>query len=124
MAIQLVKPDGLDRFDALTFSPDGIFLYFNAEPKTDDPPSVYRVSSLGGTPTKILTNATSVEFSPDGKQVSFGRTTAVSPSSSSRAKDKIFGCCLWTEVLANGSPISMFRALHAGNIPATENGSR
>lgn len=72
-AIQVVKPGELDRFDFLNFSPDGGFLYFNAEPKTDDPPSVYRVSYLGGTPTKVLTNATNVEFSPDGKQLSFGR---------------------------------------------------
>ncbi|MEQ1761730.1 MAG: hypothetical protein ABL984_01160 [Pyrinomonadaceae bacterium] len=72
-AIPVVKPGDLDRFDNLTFSPDGIFLYFNAEPKTDDPPSIYRVSSLGGTPAKILNNAYAVKFSPDGKQLSFGR---------------------------------------------------
>lgn len=72
-SIQLVKPGELDRFDFLNFSPDGNFLYFNAEPKEDDPPTVYRVASLGGTPTKVITNATNIEFSPDGKQVSFGR---------------------------------------------------
>lgn len=72
-AIQLLKPGDLDRFDFLTFSPDGIYLYFNAEPKTDVPPTIYRVSSLGGKPTKVLENAINVEFSPDGKQLSFGR---------------------------------------------------
>ncbi|MDI1242891.1 MAG: hypothetical protein PSX80_13325 [bacterium] len=72
-AIQVVKPGELDSFTFLTFSPDGNFLYFNAEPKADDPPTVYRVPSLGGMPTKVLNDATAVEFSPDGKLVSFGR---------------------------------------------------
>jgi len=72
-AIQLVKPGNLDLYENLSFSPDGIFLYFNAEPDSDDPPSIYRVSSLGGTPTRVLTDAMSVEFSPDGRQLSFGR---------------------------------------------------
>jgi len=72
-ALQIVKPGGLDQFENLTFSPDGIFLYFRAVPISPEPPSVYRVSSLGGTPTKAFTNTFSVEFSPDGKFVSFGR---------------------------------------------------
>ena len=71
--LQVVKPGELDGFGWLTFSPDGVFLYFNAEPKTDDPRSVYRVSTLGGTPTKVLNNAVSVEFSPDAKRLSFWR---------------------------------------------------
>jgi Tol biopolymer transport system component len=72
-ALQLAKPGELDRFESLTFSPDGVFLYFNAEPTTEDPPSIYRVSTLGGTPTKVIENALVIKFSPDGKQVSYGR---------------------------------------------------
>jgi TolB protein len=71
--IEIVKPSKLDRFDGLVFSPDGNFLYFNAETETEDAPSVYRVPTLGGIPTKILSDANRVQFSPDGRQAAFGR---------------------------------------------------
>jgi TolB protein len=71
--IQIVKPGELDSFQNLVFSPDGNFLYFNAESAAGGEPSVYRVPTLGGTPAKVLSNAIAVQFSPDGKQVSFGR---------------------------------------------------
>jgi TolB protein len=71
--IQIVKPGNLDRFGGLVFSPDGNFVYFNAETEAEDAPSVYRVPTLGGTPTKILSDAYQVQFSPDGRQVAFGR---------------------------------------------------
>ncbi len=72
--IPIVKPGELDRFDRLTFSPDGEFLYFNAETEASQPPSVFRVATLGGTPTKVFSNATTVQFSPDGQRVSFLRS--------------------------------------------------
>jgi eukaryotic-like serine/threonine-protein kinase len=72
-SIQIVKPGELDGFNRLVFSPDGNFLYFNARSETAQEPSIYRVPSLGGTPTKAFTNANGIEFSPDGRQVSFGR---------------------------------------------------
>ena len=71
--ITVVKPGEMDRIGGLAFSPDGNFVYFNGGPKTAEAPSVYRVPTLGGTPTKVLTNANSVQFSPDGNQVSFVR---------------------------------------------------
>jgi len=71
--IQIVKPGKLDRFGGLVFSPDGNFLYFNAGTETEDAPSVYRVPTLGGTPTKFLSNAIAVQFSPDGRQAAFKR---------------------------------------------------
>ncbi|PYS97820.1 MAG: hypothetical protein DMF63_18550, partial [Acidobacteria bacterium] len=71
--IPIVKPGDLDRFEGLVFSPDGNFVYFNAESKSGDPPSVYRVPTLGGSPTRVLTKAYQVQFSPDGRQISFGR---------------------------------------------------
>jgi len=71
--IAVLKPGELDRFDGLTFSPDGNFLYFNAETKTGEVPSIYRVPTLGGTPTKVLSNASNVHLSQDGRFVSFLR---------------------------------------------------
>ncbi len=71
--IQILKPGELDLFDGMVFSPDGNFLYFNAESASVDEPSVYRLPTLGGTPTKVLSNARDVQFSPSGLEVSFGR---------------------------------------------------
>ncbi|MEO6334873.1 MAG: hypothetical protein ABIO91_07825 [Pyrinomonadaceae bacterium] len=71
--IEIVKSDELDQFESMVFSPDGNFIYFNAESRAGDPPSVYKVPTLGGTATKVLTKAYQVQFSPDGKQLSFGR---------------------------------------------------
>jgi Tol biopolymer transport system component len=71
--IPIMKPGDLDLFNGIVFSPDGNFIYFNAESKSGDPPSVYRVPTLGGSPTKVLTMASQVQFSPDGRQISFGR---------------------------------------------------
>ncbi|HKP68338.1 MAG TPA: hypothetical protein VJV05_03575, partial [Pyrinomonadaceae bacterium] len=71
--IPIVKPGDLDAFEGMVFSPDGNFVYFTAESKLGDPRSIYRVPTLGGTPTKVLTKAYQVQFSPDGRQISFGR---------------------------------------------------
>lgn len=71
--IPIVKPGEMDRFDGIAFSPDGNFVYFNAQSKTKDVPSVYRASILGGTPTKAFINANQVQISPDGKQACFAR---------------------------------------------------
>ncbi len=71
--IPIVQGDELIRADNFAFTPDGEFLYFNAQPDNDQPQSIYRVPTLGGTPTKVLTNATGIQFSPDGRQISFVR---------------------------------------------------
>jgi len=71
--IEIVKPGDLDRFNEIVFSPDGNFVYFNAEVRSGGPPSVYKVPTLGGSPMKVLTKAYQVQFSPDGRQISFGR---------------------------------------------------
>src|SRR5882724_11442399 len=55
----------------ITFTPDGNYLYFVRTDKLARGFSyVYRIPSLGGTPTKLITDVDSaVSFSPDGKQL-------------------------------------------------------
>ena len=72
--VPIVEPGDLSRFWGITFSPDGGFVYFNAAGPHPGPATVYRVPSLGGTPTRVLTNAYLVQFSPAGDHVSFLRT--------------------------------------------------
>jgi eukaryotic-like serine/threonine-protein kinase len=72
-AIQVAKPGELTGFDGLNFSPDGDHLFFNAQPNSNEPPSVFKVSTLGGTPIKVISGAVGLEFSPDGKRLSFMR---------------------------------------------------
>jgi Tol biopolymer transport system component len=38
----------------------------------------YRVPTLGGTPTKVLSDTGQIRFSPDGRSIAFGRFDAVS----------------------------------------------
>jgi Tol biopolymer transport system component len=70
--IQVVKPGELVDFYAFTFSPDGNFLYFNAS-VPNDAAAIYRVPSIGGSPTKVIPLAYAIQFAPDGKQISYIR---------------------------------------------------
>jgi serine/threonine protein kinase len=72
-SIPIVKSDAIRNFSGITFSKDGGFVYFNGFTQGGGPLTVYRVPTLGGTPTKVLTNAHLMQFSPDGNQVSFLR---------------------------------------------------
>ncbi len=57
-----------------TFSPDSKYIYFLAKEDLNAPFSLYRVPTLGGAATKILTDInTSVSFSPDGREMVFQR---------------------------------------------------
>ena len=59
---------------AKTFTPDGQFIYFHAVDNPGESGSVYRVATLGGPLTKILSGVSSgVSFSPDGRQMVFYR---------------------------------------------------
>ena len=65
-----------------TFAPDGQFVYYTVFDKQDVKGSLYRVPTLGGVQTKLLTNIdSSVSFSPDGKQIAFVRYNPASESS-------------------------------------------
>ncbi|HVG39128.1 MAG TPA: winged helix-turn-helix domain-containing protein, partial [Pyrinomonadaceae bacterium] len=71
---QAILPPGGRRYHALTFTPDGRYLYYVAV--TDDEPArtLYRVPILGGPAQKILGDVqTAVSFSPDGTQFVFRR---------------------------------------------------
>ena len=61
-------------FGQLTFSPDGGYLYYRARNDGEKEGSLYRVSSFGGTPKKILTGISrfsAISFSPDGSEFAF-----------------------------------------------------
>lgn len=71
--VQVVAAGEMDSVIALTFSPDGNFVYFNGENKDTTGPTIFRVPTLGGSPVKVLTNANALTFSPDGRQVAYLR---------------------------------------------------
>ena len=60
---------------ALTFSPDGNYLYFvRSDPGKPALKFLYRVPLLGGTPEKLLADVdSSITFSPDGRKLAFLR---------------------------------------------------
>jgi eukaryotic-like serine/threonine-protein kinase len=69
--LRIVPPSGKD-YSALSFSPDGNYLYF-LENQTETG-TLYRISKLGGGLRKILTNVnTPVTFSSDGTHMGFIR---------------------------------------------------
>ncbi|MEO6260428.1 MAG: protein kinase [Thermoanaerobaculia bacterium] len=73
--VQLVPPTPTP-FSGIAFSPDSNYvLYSNQELASGRGyASLYQVPSLGGQPRRILFDVdTSVTFSPDGKQIAFGR---------------------------------------------------
>jgi len=74
--IQIVPPADVI-YHALTFSPDGSYVYFtSAEPKAALYKTLYQVAVLGGTPRKIVTDVdTPIAFSPDGARIAYLRFT-------------------------------------------------
>lgn len=71
--VNVVKPGEANEIGDITFSPDGNFVYFNAIMTGSEGPTVYRVATLGGTPSKFLSDAQGVRFSKDGKFISYRR---------------------------------------------------
>jgi serine/threonine protein kinase/Tol biopolymer transport system component len=71
--VQIVAPEAV-RYDGLSFSPDGNFVYYVAYPAAQSFSTVYQVPVLGGPPRRIIDDVdTPLEFSPDGKQFAFVR---------------------------------------------------
>lgn len=69
-----ITPPGEWAITCKTFSPNTEFVYFVGRQKRDDQDSLYRVPTLGGPVTKILTDiASPVSFSPDGNKIAFVR---------------------------------------------------
>ena len=80
-----IVPPAVVTYRGLTFSPDGTYIYYCVSSKDAPQIAVFRVSTLGGTPTKLLNNvdgdidhavSATVSFSPDGKQIAFLRREA------------------------------------------------
>ena len=72
---QMIIPPAEVQFHALTFSPDGDFIYYVMRENNAAPRALYRVSILGGPSKKLNGNVeTAVSFSPDGSQIVFRRS--------------------------------------------------
>lgn len=66
-----------------TFTPDSQFVYFIVSETPDAPDALYRVPTLGGVRTKILTDIEApVSFSPNGREMVFGRRNQEASQSS------------------------------------------
>jgi serine/threonine protein kinase/dipeptidyl aminopeptidase/acylaminoacyl peptidase len=71
--VQIVAPAEV-RYDGLTFSQDGDYVFYTAYQKNGTFAELYRVPILGGPPVKILDDIdTAPTFSPDGKRFAFVR---------------------------------------------------
>ncbi len=72
-----ILPDQTWPLRALTFSPDGSYIYYTSSEETRATLAfswLYAVPALGGQPRKIAYDVdTAVTFSPDGSQLAFGR---------------------------------------------------
>jgi eukaryotic-like serine/threonine-protein kinase len=82
MTNKQVLPPALTRYLALTFSPDGNYIYFLRRDESNEAESqLYSASMLGGAPRVIVDDVDSpVTFSPDGQHFAFLRELHDSPN--------------------------------------------
>jgi Tol biopolymer transport system component len=74
-ATRIVPPAPATQIRALAFTPDGSFVDF-VKGETDRPNALWRVPVLGGTPRKLVDQASSAPgWSPDGRQMAFLTST-------------------------------------------------
>ncbi len=71
--VQIVAPAVMEGYYGLVFQPDGEYVYFSGINKDNPIGTIFRVPTLGGSITKIVSNAWDTTVSPDGKQIAFGR---------------------------------------------------
>jgi DNA-binding winged helix-turn-helix (wHTH) protein/Tol biopolymer transport system component len=65
-----------------TFSPDGRWIYFLATRKGENNGHLFRIPTIGGSPTKLRSGTFStISFSPDGQEIAFLRVDAADDSS-------------------------------------------
>lgn len=74
--VLVVAPALVEQYAGLTFTPDGSFIYFNGSNAENPGNTIFRVPTLGGSLSKVISNAWSTSFSPNGKQFVFGRWDA------------------------------------------------
>jgi len=77
-----VVPPALTRYQGLTFSPDGNYIYFLRRDEQNETESqLYSASVLGGTPRVVVEDVDStISFSPDGQHFVFLRELHNSPN--------------------------------------------
>ena len=72
--VQIVPPSEMI-IGRETFSPDGSYVYYQAEDKENPTGALFQVAAFGGAPRKILTNIGSpIGFSHDGGRITFVRS--------------------------------------------------
>ena len=68
-----ILPPAHVRYDGITFSPDGDYIYYVASEDNGDA-TLYQMPVRGGAPKKLIVDIdTPVTFSPDGRRIAFDR---------------------------------------------------
>src|SRR5687768_8971490 len=71
--VQIVAPGVMDHYYSSRFTPDGSYVFFSGTDQKNAIGTIYKVPTLGGPVSRVITNAGHFSFSPDGKQLVFDR---------------------------------------------------